>query len=63
MSGFGLAQVKAEGTTLIVDPGNTEPHGPVVKTTWFEFDIEDERIQEVVDHLKKIGIDCDPRRF
>ncbi|MGZ5799287.1 MAG: hypothetical protein ACXWJZ_01480 [Burkholderiaceae bacterium] len=62
MSGFGLAQIKESGKSMKVDSAYIGEE-PAIKTTWFEFDVEDSRIQEVVDHLKKIGIDYDPRSF
>ena len=61
--GFGLAHVKVDGTYIRFDQKSVGDDSAVIPTTWFEFSIEDTRIQEVVDHLKKIGIDYDPRRF
>lgn len=60
MSGFGLAQVKEPGSSIFID-ASCKQSTDYVKTTWFEFDVEDSKIQEVVDHLKLIGIDYDPR--
>ena len=60
MSGFGLASVKEQGKSVEVDAG-AGPSAPSTPTTWIEFNVPDERIQEVVDHMAKIGIDCDPR--
>ena len=59
-SSFGLASIKDEGSISYIDDAYRDGE-PCEPTTWFEFSVNDARIQEVVDHLKKIGIDCDPR--
>jgi len=61
MSGFGLTAIKEQGDSFVFDAGCLMPNEQCVPTTWFEFPVENNRIQEVVGHLKLIGMDVDPR--
>lgn len=60
-NGFGLTQVKAEGANVVMDKEDNPNDSGGVKTTWFEFSVPDSMVQEVINHLRIIGIDADPR--